>query len=202
MLASGVLPASAAAGELVLAARAGLDGVTRPGRWTPVVVTLDNRSAALTGDLVVAWGDTRVRQAVELAAPSATRITLFVRTGDIRDSLSVHVESGGARVAGIDVPLRIAPTDAHVILCLGDARTDAGCTVSMPAAAIPPSPRAFDAADEVVAGAGSGLSEDQMNALQLWIAARRVEIAGSAAPATGARPRPSPRSRHAHTTTI
>lgn len=204
LLAAGLVPAPAAAADLILSARAGLDGVTRPGRWAPVVVTVENRSQPLTGDLIVEWGEARVRQAVELPAPSTKRVTLFIRTGDVRESMSVRVEADGEQITSIDVPVRIAPADAHVLLCIGDpgggGADAARCTVSLPAAAIPASARAFDAADEVDSGTGTDLSGAHVDALALWSAARRVEAAGNAAPATGARPEPAPRSRYARET--
>ena len=187
-----------AAASPTISATAGLDGLVRAGRWAPVVVTIVNDAEHLAGELVVAWGKTRVRRGLTLPAPSTHRIALHIRTGDVRDAMTVSFEREGRTIASADVPLRTVSTETHFIVCLGmEARRLPGgeCTAVVGAASIPASPRAFDAADEVIVG--GVLSSDHRAALQLWQSARAVENVGSASPATGAVPAPTPRSRHA-----
>src|SRR5437667_9546074 len=73
-------------------ASAGLGGLCRPGRWTPVRVDVETRGEAAStgvaaGEIIVEWGDARVRRAITLASPSHKQVELYIRTADARDSM-------------------------------------------------------------------------------------------------------------------
>ncbi|MEI6244389.1 MAG: hypothetical protein WCQ64_05010, partial [Acidobacteriota bacterium] len=60
----------------VLAVRAGLGGVARPGRWLPVDVRLASDGMRLQGVLRVEWGDAVALRDIDVAAGSAQHITV------------------------------------------------------------------------------------------------------------------------------
>ena len=69
--------AAAADQTVTLKAGAGLGGLCRPGRWTPVRVDVDARGSSVsdvvaTREIVVEWGDARVRRTISLAFSTST----------------------------------------------------------------------------------------------------------------------------------
>ena len=111
--------ASAYAGTLSVTAQAGVGGLGRTGRWTPVHVSVDNTDRDLTGDLVVSWGNAVVRRAITLGHPARADVVLYIRSGDVRDLVSVSVESNGTALQSVDVPISLQPPDEDVKLCVG-----------------------------------------------------------------------------------
>jgi hypothetical protein len=168
---------------VTLAADAGLGGIAKPGRWTPVRVTIESASETVAGDLVVDWGSARVRRAVNLTAPSRWQVELYIRAADVREIIRVRLVSNGRDLAAADVPIRIARPDEPVTLCLGSAPGPAGptCTVTVAPAALPHSWRGYDAANQVVwpDGDPSALAVDQRDALDAWRAIRPIDDAGN-----------------------
>jgi hypothetical protein len=165
--------AAAVAGRERLHADAGLGGVARPGRWTPVRVEIDNAERDLTGEIVVEWGDARVHRAVDVPAPSRTVLELYVRTGDARGVISVRLVADGTAVESVNVPVRVVADEDALVLCAGNAPAAGDalpCTATVAPQALPRSMRGYAAADEVrlQPGAESQLTPAQRAALQQW----------------------------------
>lgn len=167
--------------SVVLRADAGLGGLARPGRWMPVRVEIDNRTGDLKGEVVVEWGDARVHRAIDVPAPSRTRIELYIRTSDPRGSAAVRVIAGSETVASLEMPVRIAGEEEPLVLCAANdasaAVDDPPCTVTMRPEAFPRSMRGYVAASEVrlPPGAEARLDRAQRSAVQRWRAFRDLE---------------------------
>jgi len=183
--AAGVLApiGSACAGTLTLTAQAGLGGIGRAGRWAPVRVSVDNTDRDFSGDIVVSWGDAVVRRALTLGAPARADVVLYVRSADVRDIVSVRLESHGGAVQSLDVPIRLQSSDDDITLCIGSADgvgTRDDCNTRVSAAALPRSMRGYDAFDRVRWQGTSPdvLERDQQVAWKQWTAKRELDAAG------------------------
>jgi hypothetical protein len=172
-----------AADAPMLRAEAGLGGLARPGRWVPVRISVDNDGSALQGELVVQWGDATVHRGVVLAAPSRSRFELYIRTPDVRDVITVRLQSKAIAVASIDVPVRVVPLENETTVCVTSAGAVAAdldeCTSSVPTEALPRSMRGYDAADRLLwrAGPEAVLASDQRIALERWRQYRQLQDA-------------------------
>lgn len=173
VLTAGILQAllGAAADRVVLRAEAGLGGFVRQGRWAPVRIEIDS-TEELTADVIVEWGDVRVHRTIDVPSPSRTAFELYVRTTDVRGSMTVRVVEKGASVVSVEVPVRNIPDDELLIVCAGDAPT-AGvgpCTTTIATETLPRSLRGYAAASDVrlPAGAHGRLNAAQRTALQRW----------------------------------
>lgn len=178
----------ASAGDVpTLRADAGLGGVCKPGRWTPVRVVLETSGADVTGELVLDWGMARVRQAVALASPSRRQLELYIRTADVRDSITVGLWSGGREIRRVSAPVRIAPSDLPLTVCAsaagGQPPPGMDCTATMTHEALPRSWRGYDAADRVqwFPWGEPALAPDQRRALDQWRAFHRLDAPGNTA---------------------
>ncbi len=154
-----------------LRADAGLGGLGRLGRWTPVRITIANDAVDLAGDIVVEWGDTRLHRTIDAPAPSKTVVELYVRTIDVRDSIAVRLLSGDRAIAAATVPIRMV--DGPLVVCAGDAAQSASggvCTTTIAADAFPDSMRGWDAADDVHVqpGVEARLDPRKRSALRRW----------------------------------
>jgi hypothetical protein len=188
------VPSAAAAERLTISADAGLGGVVRAGRWAPVRVDVDNHGQDVSGTLTIEWGKTTARRAVAIAAPARRSFQFYVRTGDVRDVIVVHLESGGRELQRLEKPVRIAGSDETIHLCvesIGSA-TDPLCSATLASPALPDSWRGYDAADAVTIADASLLNTPQHRALDLWRAIRRAEDTGRSIPATAALTDPVP----------
>ena len=104
----------------------GFSGVFRLDRWTPVIVTLDNRGPDLVGQVEVRVPDgdtlgesaftTTHRRRVELPADSRKRFSFTVYLTSFSRPLEISVTDGAGTVAEERVDLRTAVTDARLIL--------------------------------------------------------------------------------------
>lgn len=173
---------AAPATAVTLDVRAGLGGVARAGRWLPVQVTVQTEDADVDGEIVVVWGEAVARRAVRLVAPARKHFELYVRDGDVTDSIEVRLDAPGQAVPPVRWPLRLAARDDLVRLCVaGGAVADASqeCTATTDVSSLPHSLRGYDAADEVIwqAGAGRPLAEQQ-RALDGWRVVRDLEAGG------------------------
>ncbi len=194
------IPAPAAEPGITMTAHAGLDGLVRPGRWTTVRVTIEAQSADVTGHLVAEWGGSRIRRAVEIAAPSRREFSLALRTGDARDVIYVSLESNGRTLNRIDVPVRIVTSDEQVTVCAGGAAapTDLeGCAAVLEADALPGSWRSYDVADRVVLHPGVQLTREQRDGVAFWREVRSAETDGRLLQHSGAVLSPAPPSHGA-----
>jgi hypothetical protein len=174
---------SAYAGTLTLTAQAGLGGVGRVSRWAPVRVSVDNSDRDFAGDIVVSWGDAVVRRALTLGSPARADIVLYIRSADVRDLVSVKLESHGVVVQSVDAAIRLQSGDADVTLCVGStaaAGTRDDCAARISPAALPRSMRGYDAFDGIrwQGTTPDVLERDQQIAWEQWTAKRQLDNAG------------------------
>jgi hypothetical protein len=198
LLVSGAAPALA--GAATLTAEAGLGGMSRPGRWTPVRVSVDASSADITGEIVLDWGSARARRAISLSAGSRKQFELYIRTPDVREAIVVRLASDGRDLASVEVPIRVARPEDALTLCVAAANAwpvTRGCSTTQSAARLPHSWRGYDAVDEVVWAAGAQpLQADQQIALAQWKAIHALEESGIS-PSVAVPQMPSPLSASA-----
>jgi hypothetical protein len=166
-----------------LEAMAGLGGVAKAGRWTPVMVSVTSEREAIDGELVVAWGDTSLRRPLTLAPGTRKDFELYVRTSDPRSAIDVRVLGGSREIGRASVPVRVLGADDRVVVCVGadaTASLDAGaCTTTVRARAMPRSARGYEVADDVVwPAAGTGLTADQDAAWRAWRALEALDASG------------------------
>lgn len=170
---------AAGAGPLTMSATAGLAGAARPGRWMPVRVDVDNGDQDVAGQLIVQWGSATVERAVSILAPSRHTYELFIRTGDVRDTVTVRLRSMGRDLKALDVPVRVIGNDESFSVCVdGDAAVARDCSVAIPSSSLPRSWRGYDTSDQVLIPEAVTLGPDQRKALRLWRAIRATEAAG------------------------
>jgi hypothetical protein len=181
--------AVAADDRVTLVAHAGLDTRARAGRWTPVVVTIENSGTDITADLVVEAGRVRVVRALALPAPSRKRLEQYVRvpSADL-DRIHVALVVSGREVHAVDAPVRIVPDDARFVLCVqpgGSTQPEPSCTATVDGATLPVSWRGYDALDDLrwPAGERPRLDEDRTAAIEQWKIRRAHELV--VAPAAG-----------------
>jgi hypothetical protein len=193
LLLAALVALPARAGEAVtIKANAGLGGLCRPGRWIPVRVDVDYRGAEAAGELIVDWGDARVRRAISLASQSRKQFELYVRTPDPRDSMTVRLMVSGHEVATAEAPVRlIAPADALTV-CVAPANgwsaSGIACSTTVSPEALPRSWRGYGAADDLVwqSGGPTMLSGEQQTALKQWRAVQAIENAEASSPSIAA----------------
>ena len=179
LVAAGAAPARGA----TLDAAAGLGGVAKAGRWTPVAVTVGAEGDALDADLVVSWGDSRVQRPITVAPGTRKAFEFYVRTTDPRGAIEVRLQSATREIAAATAPVRILGADDRVTVCvLADAAASvdgADCTTTLLARALPRSARGYEAADDVVWPAGrAGLTAEQDAALRAWRALEALDASG------------------------
>lgn len=174
-----VLVATASAGAS-LTATAGVGGLARPGRWTPVTVTVTNTDPGLSGHLMVTWGDAVVRRRLIFDSPGRRRIEVYLRASNAADRLQVRLEGSGAPFE-IAVPIRVVRDDERFVLCVVDdaAAASPDCTARVPAPALPASVRGYEAVDQVLWPFGRGrLRADQVAALRQFETLKRLDRRG------------------------
>jgi hypothetical protein len=157
------------ASALTIHATAGLSGVTRAGRWTPVQITITaSPGESSTGDLVVEWGDARVAHRVSVEGGTRRDLELYIRTSDPRGVVSVrYADAGGREIARTGAPVRIETYDRELVVCVEPSH-DAACSIAIEAAVLPSEWRGYDAADAIVMGPAMQLSDSQSRALTHW----------------------------------
>jgi hypothetical protein len=179
LVAASIVPAHGAA----LDAAAGLGGLAKAGRWTPLVVSVAADRDALDAELVVVWGDTRLTRPITLSPGTRKEFELYLRTSDPRATIDVHLRSAGRDVAIARAPVRVLGGDDHVTLCVAaDANSSidsAACTATVLARALPRSPRGYEVADDVVwPGTRSGITIEQDAALRAWRSLEALDASG------------------------
>lgn len=179
LVAAAALPAHGA----TLQATAGLGGIAKSGRWTPLTVSISSEQQALEGDLIVNWGDTQLRRAITMAAATRKDVELYVRTSDPSAAIEVRLEAGERELARASAPVRILGADDRVVICvLPDATSSPEadtCTTTVLARALPRSARGYEAADDVVWPAvRAGLNAEQDAAIRAWRALEALDASG------------------------
>ena len=175
------------AGAVTLAGTAGAGGASKPGRWTPVSVTVEASGEDAGGLLVVRWGDASVERPIAVPAGARKRFEFYLHTMDVAAAVSVMLLREGQSLASTELPLRTVPAEAPFTLCVTDegagADTATDCTGKTAAAALPRSVRGYDAIDRVDWRGGSEetLPVDQRLAFARWRAMRALDEAGSLA---------------------
>jgi hypothetical protein len=174
--------AATAAGRPTVQASAGVGGVTKAGRWTPVSVVV-NTPEAMSGVLHVSWGTFSLRREFTLASAGDHRFELYARTSEVEAAVRVRVASNGTDLRSIDVPVRVLQQSELVTLCVVPVRSLAGfdpaCTVAVTSDRMPGSLRGYDAVDRVVWMTGErALAPDQRSAFERWSALRDLDDAG------------------------
>ena len=101
-------PAGAAADAATVTAEAGLGGLSRPGRWTPVRVAVHAANADISGEIILDWGNARAHRAITLSSGSHKEFELYIRTPDVREAITVRLWSNGREIASVDAPVRVA----------------------------------------------------------------------------------------------
>jgi hypothetical protein len=176
------------AGDLTLKATAGIDGVVKAGRWTPVLVdaasTVGNREGAVT----VSWGDAIVSRDVAFPSPGRKRFEIYVRSAEAEGAVRVQLRLGEERVT-VDTPVRVFAPDEPVRLCIVDQAAGASriessegrnaCTATLSAEQLPRSVRAYEVVDDLAVGARvDSLDSERRDALARWRALRSLDAAG------------------------
>ena len=171
-----LFPASARA-EVTLRATAGLGGLAKPGRWTPVRIDVTVTDAPNTGaDLVLSWGDAVLRRRLTLTA-GTKQYEIYLRTADPQGV--VHVRLGDTT---LDVPVTVLAQDTPVAVCVGDATAAPiahSCAVTLAPRDVPRSVRGLEVADEIaVASDGRTMLPEQRAAIERWRSFRQLDVSG------------------------
>jgi len=187
--------APARAGQAVITVQAGLGGLARPGRWMPVRVDVETRSEtsadAAAGEIVVEWGDARVRRALTLASPSHKQVELYIRTADARDSITVRVLVADREMATTVTPVRLVAPAEPLTVCVASVNTwptnGTTCAATINPESLPRSWRGYAAADDVVwpSGGKPTLTAEQHTALDRWRLVQAIEHAETTVPSAG-----------------
>ena len=104
---------------VAIRASAGIGGIVKADRWMPVMIGIDSSLESFTGDILVTWGDARLRRAIALPSPGTRQLELYVRTAEPDGVVRVRLVSGGRETQSIDVPVSIVPPSEPVALCIG-----------------------------------------------------------------------------------
>jgi hypothetical protein len=201
VLALGLLVATAAtaasAEEISARAEAGLAGVARSGRWTPIVVTVENNGRPVEATVTVSLDSERVTRPLTLAAPSRKRLEFFLRAPETdRTTAQVVVTANEQVLASTRAELRVTEATAPFTICVmfnGGSPTGA-CTATLDAAAMPTSWRAFDAVDDVLWPDGASattLDREQRTAWERASAVRAFNNSPAMAPQWPSLPAPT-----------
>jgi len=174
-------------------ASAGLGGWCRPGRWTPVRVDVETRgetsAEAAAAEIVVEWGDARVRRALTLASRSHKQVELYIRTADVRDSIAVRVLVADREMATAVAPVRLLADPLTVCVAPVNTWSASGtrCAVTINPENLPRSWRGYAAADDVVwpSGGKPTLTAEQHTALDRWRVVQAIENAETTVPSAG-----------------
>jgi len=183
-VAASVLLATAATAGPTLTATAGLGGMVRASRWTPVRVLLAATDAATTGDLEVVWGSATIRRRLVFDSPGTRRIDFHIRTPDAEPQLRVRFSPPSGVVVSIEVPVQIARDVDRIEVCVvpeqAEVPDDSICSTRVAPADLPVSLRGYEAADAVLWPVGRvGLAPAQDVALAQWETLKRLDATGS-----------------------
>ena len=161
----------------------------------PVRVDVETRSEtsadAAAGEIVVEWGDARVRRALTLASPSHKQVELYIRTADARDSITVRVLVADREMATTVTPVRLVAPAEPLTVCVASVNTwptnGTTCAATINPESLPRSWRGYAAADDVVwpSGGKPTLTAEQHTALDRWRLVQAIEHAETTVPSAG-----------------
>jgi hypothetical protein len=176
------ITATAAHGT-TLGATAGLGGVTKAGRWTPLNVSIASDGESVDAELQIAWGDARLRRPVTVASGARKDFELYIRTSDARGAIDVRLVSNGRALAATTAPVKVLGFDDPVVVCVTPdaASSDGGgtCTARVLARELPRSVRGYEVADSVEwRGGRAALSPEQDAALRAWQSLDALDASG------------------------
>ena len=179
-VAASVLLATAATAGPTLTATAGLGGMVRASRWTPVRVLLTATDAGTTGDLEVAWGSATIRRRLVFDSAGTRRMDFHIRTPDAEPQIRVRFSQSSGPTASIEVPVQVARDVDRIEVCVVPEQTeipdDSTCSTRVTPADLPVSLRGYEAADAVLWPVGRiGLAPAQDDALAQWEALKRLD---------------------------
>jgi hypothetical protein len=160
------------AAQPAITGHAGLAGVGRAFRWTPVRLTVESGATDIDGRLSLVWGQARVERSIALGASMRRHFELYIRTTDPRDVITARVETAEGQVGALDIPIKIVSSDDHLVVC-APGSSNANCSIALAPEDAPSSWRGYDAADEVLGDSRpANLSVRQRHAISLWTALR------------------------------
>jgi hypothetical protein len=185
-------PAGGPAGDVQLHAEAGIGGIAKAHRWTPVRVVIEHSGRRFDGELVVTWGDATLRRPIVLASPGSRTFELYLRTAEAEGAVQVRLTGnpddaasgapGDADPDAVEARVRVLRPDEAVVLCIVpplSAVEAGGCSAAIVADAAPASARGYEAVDEVRwPGGPVRLSAEQQDAFDVWSTLRQLDEAG------------------------
>jgi len=183
-VAASVLLATAATAGPTLTATAGLGGMVRASRWTPVLVLLTATDAGTTGDLEVAWGNATIRRRVVFDSAGTRRMDFHIRTPDAEPQIRIRFSQPRDVSTSIEVPVQVMRDTDRMAVCVVpeqmEVSGDSTCATRVAPANLPVSLRGYEAVDAVVWPVGRvGLAPAQAAALAQWETLKRLDASGS-----------------------
>ena len=180
-LTAGRVPAPTA--PLELRVSAGLDGVTKPGRWTPVRIALTAPPLSGRALLIVEWGAASIHRHLEIVAGASQQYELYLQTMEVGAAVTARLVADGEELGTATAPIRTLRADEPFTVCVlaNDIATNGECTVRPAAATLPRSLRGYDAADRVIVPEAddAGLTGEQRSALARWHMLKALDDSGS-----------------------
>jgi len=183
-VAAGVLLATAATAGPTLTATAGLNGLVRASRWTPVRVLLTVTDGGTSGDLEVAWGNATLRRRVVFDSAGTRRMDFHIRTPDAEPQIRIRFSQPPGVSTSIEVPVQIIRDTDRIEVCVVPEQTeftsDSTCATRVAPADLPVSLRGYEAVDAVAWPIGRvGLPPAQAAALAQWETLKRLDASGA-----------------------
>jgi hypothetical protein len=166
--------------DVVVRAAAGIGQAVKADRWAPVLVSIDS-SLPFAGELIVSWGNARVRRALVLPSAGRRQLELYLRTTEPEGSIRLRLISGARELQALDVPVRIVPASEPVTLCIDSEveRPQGECTAHASTDLLPRSVRGYDAVDRIVwSDADTRLSGEQRSAIRQRQVLHSLDLSG------------------------
>jgi hypothetical protein len=180
-----VSAAARAKPDITLTATAAAGGLVKAGRWAPLIVAIDSEEDTFEGDLIVSWGDARVRRQLSFASRGRRELDLYLRTSNPENRIQVRLLSHGVEVQRTDVKVRVVEQTDPITLCVmapDGVGGEGTCTAMVQATLLPSSMRGYESVDRLVwSAAAVRLSQEQQVALNRWQSIRPLELSGDLA---------------------
>lgn len=182
--AASVLLATAATAGPTLTATAGLGGLVRASRWTPVRVLLTATDAGTSGNVEVAWGNATIRRRVVFDSAGTRRMDFHIRTPDAEPRLRIRFSQPSDVSTSIEVPVQVVRDTDRIEVCVvpehAEVSGDSTCATRVAPGDLPVSLRGYEAVDAVVWPVGRvGLAPAQAAALAQWETLKGLDASGA-----------------------